>query len=435
MQQSRQPVMCRTRGTGGARRRVFAGSLLVLLFLLICPRLTAGAGEVLRILSMEDPFARAWHRHRDAVAHRLGLATQIRLLDYESTYRTIAVNAARQVSAYDLVAVDVVWVGHYTALGAFLPLDEPLADRVLDQEGFIDIAWRSGQFNGHQVAVPIQPHPEILLYRKSVLRQLSETPPQTTDDALRIAGRIHTEFPDMDGICWNGRRGAALGQQMLHFAGAFGARVVGQDGLFSVRDAGWIRAFEYAAELVKVSPGQISDMAWDGRIAGFSNGSCAMSYAWGARTATLEAPGSPVAGDVGYAPAPVGSGIAPNTPLGLWLLAIPSNIAPSRVDFAVDALLALTSRAGARLLLDLNVSALPRWIDGAEQRFPVLALTHRLDALGQLTTEMRPPVPSFQALSEIIGVEAHRALFDGSGAKDTLRRIESRIRELRVKAP
>lgn len=388
------------------------------------------SSETIRLLSMNDPFARAWSENAEQLEQTLGLRLDARLLGYEETNRALAVNAARSVSAYDLVAVDIVWMGHYGSLGAFLPLDDLLAQREVKADEFIHLAWEGGSYAGIQLAVPIQPHPEILLYRKSVLNTLGEPPPRTTDDVLRLAARITDELPSMSGICWNSSSGAALGQQMLHFAGAFGASIVADGGGFSVSDAAWLAAFEYAEALRLYSPPMIGEMAWDSRIRHFQLGSCGMTYAWGARTALLESDASPIAGDVGYLAAPVADDQDPVTPMGAWLLAIPANIAPSRIEQVADALVALTSSQGAELLLEFGVSALPRSRVEGMDRYPVLPLVMELDRQDQLTIAMRPPVSAFQALSEIIGVEAHAALFGALDVAEALSRIEKRISRL-----
>lgn len=387
----------------------------------------------IRLLSMEDPFAKAWLEHRDDVSDALGVQLEITLMDYENSNRAIAVNAARSISAYDLVAIDIVWMGHYGTLDALLQLDEILDSRGVDNSKFISIALQAGQVNGRQLALPIQPHPEVLIYRQSVLERLGAVPPVTTEDVLTLAKRINQEIPEMYGICWNAATGAALGQQMLHFAGAFGARIIDDSGNIMIDNHAWSQAFDYARQLASWSPPMIRSMAWDQRIEQFRSGNCGLSYAWGARTAFLERENSPIAGDIGYSPAPVGPGLSPATPLGAWLLAIPANLPPTRVAEVADALIALTSEQSARLLLELGVSALPRVIDEQASRYPVLDLVAQLEASQQLKVDMRPAVKSFQALSEIIGVESHSAIFGHSSSKAALETINTRITEFQSK--
>lgn len=404
----------------------------VLFTLLWCSASVSQHFEPIKLLSMHDPFARAWFENTALVHQKLGVPLDVTLMDYESSNRAIAVNAARRESAYDLIAIDIVWMGHYGALNALLPLDQILDSRGVDAAEFISIAWDAGRMNDQQLAVPIQPHPEILIYRRSVLDKLGASPPETTEDVLRLAKRISEEIPGMYGICWNGASGAALGQQMLHFAGAFGGRLIDHQGHFTVNESAWRDALHYAKSLSLWSPPLIRDMAWDQRIEHFRSGICGMSYAWGARTAILEADKSPIAGDIGYLPAPNGIGFPKTTPMGAWLLAIPANLPAERMPTVADAIVKLTSERSAKLLLELGVSTLSRPLPDESYRYPVLKLLQQLNENKQLTLGMRPAIPSFQALSEIIGVESHAAIFGSAKSDKALQSINSRLKELEV---
>lgn len=402
-------------------------NLFFYLFVLSCTsNFVSAESETIKVLSMHDPFAQTWSLHRDKVSERLGLDLDVTLMDYENSNRAIAVNATRRESLYDLVAIDIVWMGHYGRSEALYPLDF-LESHGINPSSFIEIAWNAGRVNDRQLAVPIQPHPEILIYRKSVLDALNVEPPETTEDTIMLAKRISEEVPGMHGICWNGANGSALGQQMLHFAGAFGARIIDENGQFVIEYDAWKAAFEFAESLRRWSPPLIREMAWDMRIAHFQSGICGMSYAWGARTASLESVYSPIAGDIGYMPAPRGPSSPSKTPMGAWLLAIPANISEERIPMVTDALVKLISELSTDLLLELGVSAVPRIINGADHPFPVLELVNHLNTTQQLTTEMRPAVPEFQSLSEIIGVEAHSAIFGNNTSDAAIHRISHRI--------
>lgn len=420
---------------GGLRAGLIALSVVFGIFsmpsLAVESELERVEDRTVRVLSVRDPFARAWADNLDAVHERLGVRLEITLHDYEPANRAVAINAVRQKSSYDLIAVDSVWVGHYAALGVLTPFVGLYADgHKPDYSHFSAFGLESGKYAGELYALPVQPHPEVLVFRKSLLEALGESPPSTTDELVRLARRIETEVPGVSGICWNGARGAALGQQILHFAGAFGGRLSkGPDQLEMPRDA-WTSALSFARDLVAASPPEIRDLAWDSRVAAFMSGKCGMSYVWGARTAMLEASNSPVAGDVGYVAAPVAPGVAPVTPVGAWLLAIPSNLDPGRMRLALEALSVLTSAESARLLIELGVSASARRDACCDPRFPVLALVSRLDELGQLTNEMRPSMREFQVLSEIIGIEAHAALFGSTPVESAFDRIHARIMDL-----
>jgi ABC-type glycerol-3-phosphate transport system substrate-binding protein len=126
-----------------------------------------------------------------------------------------------------------------------------------------------------------------------------------------------------------------------------------------------------------------------------------------------EAPSSLVAGKIGYAAAPHAPGEAPVTPIGTWSLGIPANIGPRR-ELAWHALAWLTSREALKLLARHGNGGMPRksLLRDPElvHRYPVFAVVDQLSQAGQLQDWMRPAVPQWPQLAEILGTTYHDML-------------------------
>src|SRR5918996_99315 len=73
-----------------------------------------------------------------------------------------------------------------------------------------------------QNAFPIQPHPEILAYRKDLFEEAGLEAPETTDDVLAAAKKLHGSKDGLSGICWHAARGTPLGQTFIQVEGSFG---------------------------------------------------------------------------------------------------------------------------------------------------------------------------------------------------------------------
>src|SRR5438093_256632 len=75
---------------------------------------------------------------------------------------------------------------------------------------------------GKTLAFPIQPQPEIFVYRTDLF-QAAGIPngPKTVDDVLAAAKKLHNPEKNVAGICWNAARGTPLGQTFLQTLGAF----------------------------------------------------------------------------------------------------------------------------------------------------------------------------------------------------------------------
>lgn len=413
--------------------RCFITKLRLVVKIAMAVLLCAGAARAetppVRIAAMADPFAMALYRAPVAAEAAFGVPLAMTLLDYEGMRRAVAANAVRSTSRFDLVAVDILWLPAFVRAGVLARLDPLPAS---EAASFWGEALAAVRIDGHRYATPIQPHAELLFYRRSWFAEAGMSPPQTPTELLVAAAALLQARPGSGGVCWNAASGPALGQQLLHFAAAYGARLLRPDGRLSVAGEGWRSAMAFARALIRVSPPDISAMAWDRRVRRFADGRCALTFGWGARAAMLEAADAPARGDVGVMPPPTAPGARPATPMGVWTLAIPNNLSPARDAAAREALNALTSAEANHFFLDHGVAAGPRRLDGDTEAkaTPAMRLTDRLEQQGLLSLWMRPPAMKLHEATEIIGVEAHAALFGSAGIDAALRRIQQRLAQL-----
>lgn len=404
--------------------RVAAPLLLVLAALIIgcaepgdqrLDRASILGGETVRLLIVGDPFAHALRELSDELGRQAGGALTIEVVSYDELRDLTLRNAADLQSAYDIVSFDLLWVGEYGTDGVLLPLDELLAATPeLDAADFLPSAYRGSTFQGRQLGLPIQPHPELLWYRSDRLQQAGLAAPQTTDELLAVARALNRPEQGQYGLCWNGQRGEPLGQQMAHFYAAFGQPLLDEDGRPTLDTSLGVAAARYAQALLAVSPPDLLSMAWDQRSRRFAAGGCMMTYEWAARTPMVEDdPTSQVRGLVGYAPAPHAPGAPPVTPIGAWSLGIPANIGPRR-ELAWHFLSWLSS-AGAQRQLALHGNAgMPRvsLLSDPElaARYPAYRVVARPEVAAQLGDWMRPAVPEWPELSRILGTVFHDML-------------------------
>ncbi|HEX5748375.1 MAG TPA: extracellular solute-binding protein [Archangium sp.] len=373
-------------------------------------------GETVRLLLVGDPFALALQEAAPELEQLAGGRLELEVVGYDDVRRLTLRNAQDQVSAYDIVSFDVVWTGEYGQLGVLLPLETWIsqAGAQVEPEDFLDIAYTQSRYHTRQLGLPIQPHPELLWYRKDLLAADGLQPPRTTDELLRVARHYHRPEAGQYGLVWNGQRGQAFGQQMAHFYAAFGQPLLDEQGRPTLDTPRGVAAARFALELLKVSPPDVVNTAWDQRPRRIAQGQAAMTYEWGARAWLVEeAPSSAVAGKIGYAAAPHAPGAAPVTPMGTWSLGIPANIGP-RQELAWRMLRWLTSRQVLKVLAHHGSGGMPRksLLRDPEliHRYPVFSVVDQLSRAGQLQDWMRPAVPQWPQLAEILGTTYHDML-------------------------
>lgn len=371
-------------------------------------------GETIRILLVGDPFASAFGDARAILEDASGSLLHLEVVGYNEVRERTLQAARDRASPYDLISIDVVWMGEYGHKGILHPLDALLD--TLPQEDvadFLPAALKSCMYQGKTLGLPIQPHPEILWYRRDLFEQAGLEVPRTTEDLLRAAQALHNPDADLYGICWNALSGQPLGQTMAHLYAAFGQRLLDENGRPTLNTPKGIEAARYALALVEVSPPDIFTMAWDERVGRYAEGRAAMTYGWAARAYIPEqSPISVVKGLTGYAPAPHAPDAEPAVPLGVWALGIPANLPPERLATAKRALLWLTARDQLAVLARHGNGGMPRL---SLLRDPDLAALYpafpAVDAMAeQLDDTIRPAVPEWASLADILGTVYHEMI-------------------------
>ncbi|MFW5748588.1 MAG: ABC transporter substrate-binding protein [Chloroflexota bacterium] len=373
------------------------------------------AGETIRLLLVGDPFTMAMIEAQSELEARSGARMEIEVAGYNNVRRLALLNARDLTSQYDIISFDVIWIGEFAVHNVLLPLDPFIAQSpALDVDDFLRPAYEASAYEGQQLGLPVQPHPELLWYRADLFEAAGSDPPRTTAALLAVAEQFTDPARNQYGICWNAQRGEALSQTMSHLYAAFGQPLLDADGRPTLDTPAGVAAAEYALHLLAWSPPDILTMAWDQRVLRFSQGGCVMTYGWAARSFLVEElPTSQVRGSVGYAAAPHAPGADPVTPLGTWSLGIPANIG-DRAALAWDFLAWLTSADIQVLLAESGNSGPTRYSllqnDALTERYATFPLIARLDNVSQLQDWMRPTIPQSAQLAEIMGTVFHDML-------------------------
>jgi multiple sugar transport system substrate-binding protein len=359
-------------------------------------------------------------------------------------------NAERKRSRYDLVAVDLPWIGEFAARGVIAPLTEVMDVDRLDPGDFHTAGWRATHWGGVPYGVPSQTTPELMFYRKDWFAQEGLDPPTTTERVIEAARHFHDPRVGRYGVAWNAARGTALGHTFMMTCAAFGQPIIDlpavaggfdADGL---ADGGWEPALdtpktraaaEYLMQLLQFSPPDILSMSWYERVRPYAAGKVAMAYGY-----TLLAPyferdeTCPAHGNTGYLPHPHGPEGAPIAPVGGYALCIPANLAEDRVEDAVEALVTFTSPGAQKLYAQNGSRTAPRYSVGADPEVrslsPIFALVDQMSWRDELQFWPRPPIPQISDIITLCGTELHDMLRGLVAPEEALARLQARAEEI-----
>ncbi|MDG4649209.1 extracellular solute-binding protein [Roseibacterium sp. SDUM158017] len=406
------------------------------------------AGGV-RILVHGDPTFMVMETLKRQFEQIVGTNIHQRAFSIDRLHQEALRNAERKKSAYDLIAVDLPWIGEFAAKGVIRPLTDIMDTDRIDPGDFHTAGWRATHWDGVPYGVPSQTTPELMFYRKDWFARDGLPPPATSADVVEAARHFHDPRNGRYGVAWNAARGTALGHTFMMTCAAFGQPIIDLPKVAGGYDADHLgaRAFRptlnteralaaarYLMDLLEYSPPDILSMSWYERVRPYAAGRVAMAYGY-----TLLAPyfeldeTCPAHGNTGYLPHPHGPEGAPIAPVGGYAFCIPANLSEERIEDAVEALIAFTSPAAQKLYVQNGSRTAPRYSVGADPEVrrlsPIFETVDQMSWRDELQFWPRPPIPQISELIRLCGHELHDMLRGLVTPEDALARVQARAEE------
>lgn len=400
----------------------------------------------IRVLVHGDPTFMVMDNLKRQFEQAIGAQIHQRAFSIDRLREEALRNAERKVSRYDIVAVDLPWIGEFASGNILMPLDEAMDVARLDPADFHTAGWKAAHWGGRPYGVPAQTTPELLFYRRDLFADAGLGPPTTTDALLAAAKALHDPSHGRYGIAWNAARGTALGHTALmaladfgqpvfdlsQIAGGFDTDHLSQGGYRPQIDTpAGLRAAEFLMQLLHYSPPDILSMSWYERVRPYAAGTVAMAYGYTLLAPYFELdPSSPAAGRTGYLPHPAGPRATPVAPVGGYVMGIPANLAPDRIAAAVEALIVFTSPEAQKLYVQNGSRTNPRYSVGSDPEVsrisPIFEAVDGMSWRDELQFWPRPPVPEIADIIQICGEEFHDMLRGIRTPAETLRRAQER---------
>jgi multiple sugar transport system substrate-binding protein len=364
-------------------------------------------------------------------------------------YQRAIENAGQRVSAYDVITVNMPWVGEFASEGLIRPIGDLLQRSGVNPLDFHHVIWRTGVWNGMEYGVPIYCTIHMLAARHDLFVEKGVPFPRTFDEVVAAGRAFHQPEHGRYGIVWDGERGMPVAHSFMFFMGACGSPIVSlrqirqaftlegtrpEDLIPLVQSDAGRATLDYMHRLIDISPPNILDSAWDKSLEVFLSGHSAMAYCQTMRAARYEYDvQSVVRRRVEYLPHPAGpGGGSRDSPIGGYILAVPSNLPQERVELAVEAIAWMTSRQAMKAHVKNGFPIAPRFSVSADPEAaassPIVRFVDKLAKRNLLHTWQRPPLPQYTAIERVLGEEIHDALIgaksDGAALRDASNRIE-----------
>ncbi len=240
-----------------------------------------------------------------------GIEVNYTVLPENDVRDRIAQEFSSQAGTYDVASISNYEVPFFSKNKWLAPLDEYIeADEEFNQDDILEpiAAGLTGE-DDKIYGEPFYGESSFLMYRKDVFEQAGLTMPEkpTWDQVAQLAAQVDGKQPGMKGICLRGLPGwGQVFAPLTTVANTFGATWWNEDWEAQVNSPEFVEATQFYVDLVRKhgEPGA-AQAGFTECLNSFSQGGTAMWYDATSAAGSLEAEGSPVAGKVGYAPAPV----------------------------------------------------------------------------------------------------------------------------------
>jgi multiple sugar transport system substrate-binding protein len=227
-------------------------------------------------------------------------------------------------AAFDVFALDVIWIQEFARAGWLLDLTPRLGAKRL--AGFLPGPVEAATYQDQIYAVPWFANAGILYFRKDLLSKYGFAPPRTFTELSRQAMTIleGEQDPDLKGFVWQGKQYEGLICVALEFIHGNGGTVI--DGRRSaLRDKKAVEALQLMHDLIsvtRVSPPLVTSADEEATRHLFGAGRAIFMRNWPYALALYEREDSKVRGRVGMAMPPSFEGYPSAPTLGGWLLGV-----------------------------------------------------------------------------------------------------------------
>ncbi|WP_182086358.1 extracellular solute-binding protein [Aureimonas sp. ME7] len=410
----------------------------------------------IRFLLNDDNYFSAMRNMWVDLRSNLAASRDFSLRRLPDLYREILANAERPVSKYDVVTLNMPWLGELASKKLLRPLNPLVDSGMLDLTDFHPVIQSTADWCGTTFGMPIYCTIGILAARKDLFEERNLAFPRTFDEVIDSGRRFHQPDQGRFGVVFDGARGMPIASTFLFFLGACGtapvaarsgggavalSRLAPDEAVQMIDSEAGAAALEHMRRLLEIAPPDALDLAWDQNLALFLSGRASMAYCWTMRAARMEYDvQSTVKRKVEYLPQPAGPGGGRASPIGGFLLAIPANLPPERVEIASEAIAWMTSKKAMHAHVRNGFPVAPRFSTSADPEAsagsPIVRFVDGLARRQLLTTWQRPNIPHYTRMEAVISREIHAALRKDKPASMALSDAGAAINEiLREPAP
>jgi ABC-type glycerol-3-phosphate transport system substrate-binding protein len=399
------------------------------------------AGTTINILLETVPDTNYVQELLPQFEEETGIKANVEVLTYVAMYEKLVpqLTVGEGNGAYDVIVVDKQWVGGFVGADWLTPLDDYIAQSGFDTSVYIPAMFEMlGEVNGTTYMLPFYNYSMGLYYRTDLFSDPAYQEeykakfgtdlkvPTTMDEFLQVAEFFKRDLDgdgniDLYGITQQLARGVGIHAEWANIFFSLGGWYYDDQWNPTVNGPEGVQAVNYMIDLYEKAgvPGSTA-YNFDEQVAVFNQGKAATMYSYSTMFAPLNNPeNSKVAGNVGLAVAPGGSGVN-----GGWGWAIPRS-APNP-DAAWAFMNWVESKEIAKERAKLGGSPMQSWLfeePDLIELYPFYPIEQEILATGK-------PVPIIAGCAQMVDVLARELSLAVSEGKDPQQAMDDAAAEM-----
>lgn len=369
-----------------------------------------------------------------------GIKVNVERSPYEASREKLVLDFTGQTGQFDVVLIDVVWIGEFAASGWLEPFDtftkdQALADPALNLEGFFPILLESfGSWDKKVYGYPFDNYSGLLFYNQASLDAAGMPAPPKSWTELKDSYGPKLKQGGKFAYTLQSRRGETQSaDSFMRVVWAFGGSLLKPDSFepnLSSKES--MAGLQFRQDLNAIMPPGVVERDHEETVQALAQGEVGMITEWSANWGVLSNPESSKIVDtlkVGVEPAgPTGK---PSPALGGFSLGVNAQSSDEKKKAAYLLIQWLTSEAKAKEYIQnggVSGRQSPYQDAALQQKYPFFKpLVESWQKFGNPI--FRPRFPEWPRISEIIAEVGSEMQLGNVSVQDGVKDIEGRMKE------
>jgi len=403
------------------------------------------AGKTITVLQNKNPYYFGLKPLFPEFEAKTGMKVNIVAVPAGELRKKLLMDFVAHAGMIDVPWVDKPWVGEFVAADYLYPLDDLIKRDAeeIDLEDFLAPAVEAFRWRGKQAGLALCVFPQVFMYRKDLYSKFGLDIPKTLDEYLENCRNLTRDLDgdgkiDVYGIALCGKRDMSTTAQFLTYAALFGGWLFKSypeepwDFTPTVNSPAMLEALKFYKEMQKYAPPAMVGYSWFDAGATIWNGTAAQLYwflLYGAMT--YDPKKSVVVGKVGFGLPPTKTGIEPVYECGA---SGPGINADSRnKEAAWEFIKWELSKETVKKIWE-NEHAYINFPRRSVYEDPEILNTFPFvkwgkKALVPKSADIRPRVPAFAEISEILSLRINQVLIEALTPEEALNLAQKEVIE------